>query len=64
MGPYVVDLFLVKYGNFLLTRKEEGSVFLYFVSFFGLKTVAPRWSREGEMSVTMAKAAPLASQGK
>ena len=28
------------------------------------KTAAPRWSREGEMSMTMVKTAPLARQGK
>ena len=28
------------------------------------ETVAPRWSREGEMPMTMVKSAPLASQGR
>ena len=27
------------------------------------KTVAPRWSREGKMPMTMAKSAPLGSKG-
>ena len=34
-----------------------------FLGFFaGRKTVAPRRSREGKMSMTMVKSAPLASQ--